>query len=261
MRDRFRQWRRLDALLPLLLLLAAGLAGCVVNTAPGGQVQFGLDDAELFGQAVDGFRLPDGSEGKVRVLQGRYSVKLPRQLRVVHIEGATRVRVVSSQQVGGRTLLVLEKSERGCDQKTQLMSILGAEVLSWDFGDCQTVPQASMQPDHAVFDFVQPRRTVRYTYRDGKLLRGEFDTLAGGQPPAGPIGAQAPRYQPGPPVPAGTLAGAARAEPATPVPAAPAAPAERKPAAAAPAARPAAPAKSLEFPALEQKPVRIVLDK
>lgn len=233
------------------------LSGCAVQSGPRGQIHVGLDDAELFGQVVDSFRLPDGSEGKLRLLAGRYSVKLPRQFKVVPIANATRVRVVSTRQVGGRTLVVLEKSERNCASKTQLMSILGAEVLSWDFGDCQNQPETAADEQQALFDFVQPRRTVRYTYRDARLMRGEFPTPPSAPPelPAPADPASARRHQPGPPVNAGTPPRRPAAAPGGNAATATAPPTPRRalPPAPTPAPRP-------EFAAQEQKPVRIVLD-
>lgn len=220
----------------MALLGLVTLSGCAVQNGPRGQVQFGLDDAELFGQTVESFKLADGSDGRLRVLGGKYSVKLQQQLKVVPIANATLVRVVSSRQIGGRTLLVLEKSERNCAYKTQLMSIQGAEVLSWDFGDCQNRPQATAYTDQATFDFVQPRRTVRYTYRDARLVRGEFAT---------PIDLPAAtRPSPAEP-PSASLPDRKRPQAMAPRPAQPA---------------PPAPPRAMEFPTQEQKPVRIVLD-
>lgn len=225
-------WELLRA--PTLALLGLmALSGCAVQNGPRGQVKFGLDDAELFGQTVKSFKLADGSEGRLRMLGGRYSVKLQQQLKVVPIANATLVRVVSSREIGGRTLLVLEKSERNCAYKTHLMSIKGGEVLSWDFGDCQNRPQATAYTDQATFDFVQPRRTVRYTYRDARLTRGEFAT-----PTSLPAKTSPPPAAP----PTASMPDRTRSRATAPKPA------------------PPAPPRALEFPTQEQKPVRIVLD-
>lgn len=229
------------------------LSGCAVQNGPRGKVQFGLDDAEIFGQTVESFKLADGGEGKLRVLGGKYSVKLEQQLKVVPIANATLVRVVSSDQIEGRTLLVLEKSERNCAYKTQLMSIQGAEVLSWDFGDCRNRPQATTYSDQATFDFVQPRRTVRYTYRDARLVRGEFPTptttSAATKPspigsPSLPTPAEPPAENKSSPTASARGSSPERARPQTTMP-------RRAP--------PPSP-KALDFPTQEQKPVRIVLD-
>jgi hypothetical protein len=190
-------------------------------------------------------------------------------------------RVLSADTVGGRTLVVLEKSERNCNYKTQLLSIQGAEVLMWDFGDCNTKPVAAISPEQALFDFVQPQRTIRFTYRDSRLMRGEYptqpaDPLGGAAALSGaPVDANARRYVPGPPVAAlpasapkaADSSGAkapAKAAPASSLALARSTTAAATPATtAAPAPRPAPPAaaKALDFPAQEQKPVRIVLDK
>jgi hypothetical protein len=261
------------------LVLLVVVSGCAVQTTRTGHIQVGLDNAELLGQTLASFNLSDGSEGRLRVLGGKYSVKLQRQLKVVDIPNATMVRLVSASLVDGRTLVVLEKAERNCDYKTHLLSIQGAEVLIWDFGDCRTRPITSVQADQASFDFVQPQRTTRFTYRDARLMRGDFPTMpvaAPGTPPspaapAGPVNASLHRYVPGPPVAASRLAGGAGSyeamtgsvtggTSATPPARSPAPP---RPTAQAPRPQPTppTPVKGLDFPSQEQKPVRIVLDK
>lgn len=141
----------------------------------------------------------------------------------------------------------------------------------WDFGECNTQSAISVNADSATFDFVQPRKTLRFTYRDMRLLRAEFPTLASAPVAnAAPDGSRktpslldpsAPRYQPGPPQPSNSPVPSAPSAPRAPAPT-PATPvvAERK-STPAPAPRPPVLPKAMEFPAQEQKPVRIVLDK
>lgn len=254
-------------------VLALSLVGCAVQTLPGGKMQVGIDNAELLGQTLASFRLADGSEGRLRVLGGKYSIKLQKQFQVVDIARATMVRVASANEVGGRTLVVLEKSEANCNFKTHLLAIQGSEVLSWDFGDCRTQPLAAIAADQATFDFVQAQRTTRYTYRDARLTRGEFSNTANGYAPnsaypAAAVDASGPRYVPGPPLawsspqarPASSAtAGANDAASVASSPRKAPVAATSVTAAARPAALPSA--KQMDFPVQEQKPVRIVLDK
>jgi hypothetical protein len=278
-------WRCLGIV--LVSGLVSGLAGCAVQALPGGQLQFGVDNAEILGQTLSSFQLVDGSEGRLRVLGGKYSVKLQKQFKVVDIVNATMVRVASATDVGGRTLLVLEKSEPNCNFKTHILAIQGAEVLSWDFGDCRSQPITSIGSDQAVFDFVQGRQTTRFLYRDARLMRGDYPTGAAANAPNAPSPATADtngrRYVPGPPVAwgnqpavpaANSTAGASSvasvaSSPTSPKVATKPAPASTIPnntnpvASAVNAQRPAAPpsTKAMDFPVQEQKPVRIVLDK
>lgn len=243
--------------------------GCAVKKNQAGHIEFRLDDAELLGKVVQTFRMPDGSEARLRVLNGRYSIKLQKQLTVIPIDNAAQAEVKSVHQVGNRALVLVAKSTAQCGYQSQLVAIQDLEALSWDFGDCFHAPEARTYPDSATFDIRQDNgSTTRFTYQDGKLMRGAFQGTPPGAPPAGaaPVPAGAPRYVPG--LPSGAVAGdkpaANKVAPATPVKAAPVA--ESKPAAtpakttSAPRSAPA-PAKALDFPTQEQKPVRIILDK
>ncbi len=246
-----------------LALAAIALTSCAIQTSPGGQFQVGLDDAELLGQTLASFKLADGSEGRLRVLNGQFSLKLQKYFKVLNIPNATLVKVVSADPIGGRTLVVLEKAERNCNYKTEVLSIQGSEVLIWEFGDCDSKPAAQIQTDHATFDFVRSQRTTRFTYRDARLSRAEYPTATAGPPgsapiPATPINTSAPRYVPGPPVVSTPLGSQAR-QAVRPPPMAPQTPAPARVTSSNQTAPP--PARTLDFPAQEQKPVRIVLDK
>ena len=280
--------------IPAILAVSALalLPACAVQSGPGGKVHVGIDNAELLGQQLGKFTLADGSEGTLRVHNGRYSIKLEKYFKVISIANALSARVVRTESVGGRTLVVIEKSERNCKQKTQLYSIQGSEVLAWDFGDCTSSPVIDIGADQATFDFVQSRRTARLTYREGRLFRSEIATVASNEstgvatitdakkaapdnaaakkatsptpnPPQKPlsqstptaaIDASSPRYVPGPPLKVGSVEGRELNLPVI------TRPVEKKPT-LSPTARPENLPKALEFPAQEQKPVRIVLDK
>jgi hypothetical protein len=241
-------------------LASIAVSGCAVQSGPGQQAVIGLDAAELVGQTVAKFTLSDGSEGRLRVLNGAYSLKLQRYLKVIPVEQAQVARLVAAQAVGAQTLVVVEKGTSSCPYKTQLYAIQGREVLGWDFGDCQTKPEMRLGPDEATFDFVQGRRTTRFTFKESRLLRGDFATptepaLAA---PSTPLPA-GPRHVPGPPVSAASLGltGTAAPPATAPRPAPTAAPVP----APAPVARAPAPPPAPVFTAQEQKPIRIVLDK
>lgn len=250
-----------------MLAAAVALAGCAVQGGQAGRpMTVGLDEAELLGQTVGSFKLADGGEGRLRLFNGRYTIKLQRHFKVLAVEQAQVAKVLAAEAVGGRTLLVVEKGTNGCPYKTQLFAIQGGEALSWDFGDCRTQPEMRFGADEATFDHVQGRRVTRFTYKDGRLLRGDFTLPA--EPAALPPPAQAqaqaqgsspppggPRYVPGLPGSAAPLLGTA----------APAAPertaATARPAPAAAPAPPPRPAPAPVFTSQEQKPIRIVLDK
>jgi len=284
-----KNFRVAEAVLRGAAVVGAGLwlAGCAVQHGGNGQVQFSVDDAAIFGQVVQSFRLPDGSEARLRMLGGRYSVKLERQMRVIPVEGgATVAELHSVHSVGDRTVIVLTKSAPSCPYKNQLIALRGNEALSWDAGDCWHKPEVRATPDALALDYVQDSGGAqRFVYQDGRLQSGHLSPVQlasvrqGGQSSgAGAsarqdgqgIPAQAPRYVPGLPsaaveasLPAAAASGAAPAQDvpraATPARAAAAARPAARAAAAAPRDMP--PARPLEFQAQEQKPLRIVLDK
>ncbi len=227
-------------------------SGCAVQNAPNGHLNFSVDEAEMFGKVIGTFKLEDDSEGRLRVYNNRYSVKLQNRMRVIPLEGATFARLVTSKIINERTVVAIETSERSCPYKTQLLSIQGSEILSWSMGDCKTQPKITMGEDEATFDHLVGNLTVRLTYRDGRLLRSEFPTVAL---------QTGPRHVPGLAVPA-TVARTA-AKPAANATSSPSPTSGvTKTAAPVPTAAPA-PAKQLTFSnqGQEQKPVRIVLDR
>lgn len=240
------------------------LSACAIQTDRQGQTLVGMDVAELFGDTVDTFALPDGNEAKLRVLNGQYSIKLPHRMRVIQLDEASSVKFRSVNQINDRTLIVLNRVERDCNFKTQLISLRGSEVLTWSFGDCSSVPQFNSYADAATFDFVYPNKTVRFMYQDARLLRGEFTGPPPGSPPAvaRPIPRSAPRYQPGPPgIP--TAERPAEAKEGKPIssPTRPSQPPAPRTDTASPRVATPTPVGAMNFPMKEQGPVRIVLDK
>jgi len=160
------------------------LSGCAVQGQLGKDMRFGIDNAALFGRTIDEFVLPDGSGASVREFEKRYSVKLNSWQRVVGIDNATSVRFRSSQQVDGYTLIVLDKTERNCPYKTHLLAVKGAEVRSWDFGNCRTQPLVAVTGDTAQFDVADGSRTTRYEFSEGRLLYGQLRPRPPSQGPA-----------------------------------------------------------------------------
>lgn len=166
------------------LVLIAGLllGGCAVQSSPNSP--YGFDSAAVFGAQLDEFLLPDGSSGTIRRMNDRYSVKLQKYSRVVDIEGATMVRFRSAQLVSGYTLVVLDKAERNCPTKTQLLALRGTEVRSWEFGNCKSWPDTMIYRDGATFDVPDGRGRIRYQFADGRLVYGEAPASDAKQPDA-----------------------------------------------------------------------------
>lgn len=258
----------------LLCAAAAALlaAGCAVHSNPGKPLSMRVDQAEVFGKDAGELRLPDGGVAKLRLFQGRYSVKFTEYQRVIEIDKATSVRFVGAQQFGDRTLVVLEKSERNCAFKTQLLSIKGREVRAWDFGNCQSAPRIDATENEALFDLPHRRGTTRYIYSDGELRYGELrgapgeaNTSARSQASARP---QAPADAA--PAPSGRSIAFPLPAPSAPEPAA-----EAAPALAPVPGKPASPARNplpgsvalpkraadLDFPTRQQAPQTLYIDR
>lgn len=244
--------------------VVSGLAGCAVDQGANGQIQFKVDQAELFGTQVARFAVGT-DEGTLRVSNGVYSIKLRDRLRVITLVNAVSARVVRVDAVADRTAVLVERAERGCGRKYQLFSIRGGEVLSWEFGDCVSEVQVAAQGADLTYDFARDRHLTRFTYRDMRLLRA--DAVIPPPAPPAPALIAGDRFVPGLPTaiehasaaPARIAAAPASATSPAPAPA----PAGRPTARTASAAPPApAPQKALVFaPAAEQTPIRIVLDK
>ena len=245
------------------LSAVAMLAACAVQELPGGRVSVGVDDAELLGHTEATFQLADGSQARLRLYNGQYSIKLEHYLKVIPIEQAQLARMVSGYKVAGRTLLILEKSSSNCPYQTQVISIHSSEALSWDVGDCLSQPKIQVAPDQATFDFAQGDRTLRYIYKDNRLVKGDlFNPVYAGPTPVAPASAEpSNRYVPGLPLKAdGVFAGTSTPTPA-PTSAASATAVAAKPAAPRPAPAVAHRAAAPVFAPQEQTAVRIVLDK
>ena len=169
------------------LAAAMLLAGCAVQQHSGGTVSVGIDDAELFGQTVAQFKLADGSDGRLRLHQGRYSIKLQRYFKVIPVDRAQAARLVSAQVLDGRSVLVCWKRgtrmplpDPGDGDRRQRGPELGLLATAATRRKIQ-VPGGEM-----AFDFPAGQRLVRYIYRDRRLLRAEaqLPSAGPGQAPA-----------------------------------------------------------------------------
>jgi hypothetical protein len=274
----------------LALSVAAGvlLTGCAMTPNGRGGVMMGLDTAELFGTPLSTFRLRDGTEGTLRKdPQGKYSIKLSQAFRVVPLANAITARVARVENVGERTVVIVETQERGCAYRYEVLAFQGTDVLQWTVGNCKDRPRVELAADAKSLniDFPNYNRLSRMIYTDNRLLNASVavppgvDTRA--QPFAddalrgtGPViatlpgsGSDSGRVIPAPPAPASAPAPAAAPKTGSRVSAKPrrqetparaAAPAISLPAPRSAAAAPAAP---MIFQAEEIKPVVIDLRK
>ena len=272
----------------LIAGVAAGvlLTGCAMTPNGRGGVLMGLDTAELFGTPISTFRLRDGTEGTLRKdPQGKYSIKLSQAFRVVPLANAITARVARVENVGERTVVIVETQERGCAYRYEVLAFQGTDVLQWTVGNCKDRPRVDLAADGKSLniDFPNYNRLSRMIYTDNRLLNASVavppgvDTRA--QPFAddalrgtGPVIATTPgsdsgRVIPAPPAPASAPAPAAAPKAGSrasakarrqETPARAAAPAISQPAPRAAAAAPAAP---MIFQAEEIKPVVIDLRK
>ena len=273
-------WRKLMTGVAVGVLLT----GCAMTPNGRGGVLMGLDTAELFGTPLSTFRLRDGTEGTLRKdPQGKYSIKLSQAFRVVPLANAITARVARVENVGERTVVIVETQERGCAYRYEVLAFQGTDVLQWTVGNCKDRPRVELAADAKSLniDFPNYNRLSRMIYTDNRLLNASVavppgvDTRAqpfadDGLRATGPVIATQPasdsgRVIPAPPAPASAPAAAPKAgsrASAKPrrqeTPARAAAPAISLPAPRSAAAAPAAP---MIFQAEEIKPVVIDLRK
>ena len=277
---------RTRALSLLMLMVLFGVSACAVQTGPNGQLKIGLDDAEIFGRKIATFKTVDGGEGSLRVLNGRYSMKLHSYAKIIPIDNVMTARILRTDHIDGRTVVILEKGERYCNYKYTVMSILGNEVLSWDVGDCNTQAQLSADEHNVYLDFASRYSTARYAYRDMRLLRGEIPAGAiAATTPAAPNltkpnntrtvntantnnAVTGPRYQPPLPILASAGSEVLETKPETkletkqdPKIAKENSAPKKSTSSSANHSTPSSLPTKMDFPMTEQKPVRIILDK
>jgi hypothetical protein len=162
-------WRK------LAMGVAAGLllTGCAMTPNGRGGVMMGLDTAELFGTPLSTFRLRDGTEGTLRKdPQGKYSIKLSQAFRVVPLANAITARVARVENVGERTVVIVETQERGCAYRYEVLAFQGTDVLQWTVGNCKDRPRVELAADGKSLniDFPNYNRLSRMIYTDNRLL-------------------------------------------------------------------------------------------
>ena len=274
-------WRTLIAGVAVGVLLT----GCAMTPNGRGGVLVGLDTAELFGTPISTFRLRDGTEGTLRKdPQGKYSIKLSQAFRVVPLAKAITARVARVENVGERTVVIVETQERGCAYRYEVLAFQGSDVLQWTVGNCKDRPRVELAADAKSLniDFPNYNRLSRMIYTDNRLLNASVavppgvDTRA--QPFAddalratGPViatlpgsGSDSGRVIPAPPAAAPAPAAAPKAGSRASARARRQETPARAPAAIslpAPRAAAAAPAAPMIFQAEEIKPVVIDLRK
>ena len=159
----------------LIAGVAAGvlLTGCAMTPNGRGGVMVGLDTAELFGTPISTFRLRDGTEGTLRKdPQGKYSIKLSQAFRVVPLANAMTARVARVENVGERTVVIVETQERGCAYRYEVLAFQGTDVLQWTVGNCKDRPRVELAADAKSLniDFPNYNRLSRMIYTDNRLL-------------------------------------------------------------------------------------------
>lgn len=164
--------------------VAAGvlLTGCAMTPNGRGGVMLGLDTAELFGTPVSTFRLRDGTEGTLRKdPKGKYSIKLSQAFRVVPLDKAVTARVARVENVGERTVVIVETQERGCAYRYEVLAFQGTDVLQWTVGNCKDRPRVELAADGRSLniDFPNYNRLSRMVYTDSRLLNASVPVPPG----------------------------------------------------------------------------------
>lgn len=215
-------WRKLAAGIAAGLLLT----GCAMQPNGRGGVLMSVDTAELFGTPISTFRLRDGTEGTLRKdPQGKFSIKLSQAFRVVPLANAITARVARVENVGERTVVIVETQERGCAYRYEVLAFQGTDVLQWTIGNCKDRPRVELAADAKSLniDFPNYNRLSRQIYTDSRLLNTSVpvppgvdtrtvpfadDALRGTAPVMvnTPIGDAGGRVIPAPPAPAAPLA-------------------------------------------------------
>ncbi|MGX9700376.1 hypothetical protein ACWYXK_25755 [Janthinobacterium lividum] len=246
-------WRK------LAMGLAAGvlLTGCAMTPNGRGGVLVGLDTAELFGTPISTFRLRDGTEGTLRKdPKGKYSIKLSQAFRVVPLDKAITARVARVENVGERTVVIVETQERGCAYRYEVLAFQGTDVLQWTVGNCKDRPRVELAADAKSLniDFPNYNRLSRMIYTDNRLLNASVAVPPGVDTRAQPFADDALRAT-GPAIATMPGSDSGRVIPAPPAPASAPAPA------AAPKAgsRASAKARRQDTPARAAAPAAISL--
>lgn len=180
-------------------LSLAGLSACAVKTNSRGNLVYGVDTAALFGTEIGQFPLQDGGQGTLRREGKNFSVKLSGNQRVVPLNNVESARIARTENIGPRTVVVIETQRRNCDYRYTVLAIQGSDVLSWDVGNCRDRPVVLVQNDGSALTLDFPKGTAieRFVYtQDGRMRRGDVKSIAGLNPRAKPF-ADESLYPPG----------------------------------------------------------------
>lgn len=183
-------FRSLTLRLAAALLLLGGLSACAVKTNSRGGYVYSVDTAALFGTEIGQFPLQDGGLGTLRREGKNFSVKLSGNQRVVPLNNVESARVARTENVGPRTVVVIETQTRRCDYRYTVLAIEGSDVLSWDLGNCRDRPAVLVQDDRSAMtlDFPKGSAIERFVYtQDGRMRRGDVKSVAGMNPRAKPF--------------------------------------------------------------------------
>jgi len=115
------------------------------------------------------FILPDGTQGSVEQLNGKYAIRFQNNARLLAIENATSVKFRSAQVVAGYTLIVLDQSSPQCPKSLRLMALRGNQIQSWDIGNCKVSAEVSVDSYVAHFDVPDGKMATRYEFTEGRL--------------------------------------------------------------------------------------------
>lgn len=242
------------------------LQGCAVSTQQRGnttKVNFGLDTAQILGTEIGCFATGDGSRGAIRLLDEELTLKLSRYQKVVPLARANAAQIVDVSQLGDRTNILLRAATRDCAATHYLISIRDSEVLKWKLSGCGAGIELAKSPNAQIIDVEQRNGIKRYVFENGRLSSGRIDqgrSTAVGPGSALPLEARLdePRYSPRLPTRVvdgeGSLPGASQ-QPTGSVPSG---------AVARPVSRATTvdvlPASELQFEAVEERPVRVMLE-
>ncbi|CAB3837220.1 hypothetical protein [Achromobacter piechaudii] len=183
-------FRSLTLRLLTMLLLLGGLSACAVKTNSRGGLVYSVDTAALFGTEIGQFPLQDGGVGTLRREGKNFSVKLSGNQRVVPLNNLESARIARTENVGSRTVVVIETQRRNCDYRYTVLAIEGSDVLSWDLGNCRDRPAVLVQDDRSAMTLDFPKGSVieRFVYtQDGRMRRGDLKSVAGMNPRAKPF--------------------------------------------------------------------------
>lgn len=156
-------------------------AGCAINVTPWGHVNFGFDNAQLYGKTESSFMLPDGGSVTLRKLNNDYSLKIDRYFRVVSIGPGIKAKILSTSKVGDYSLVWVEKQMGNCVNRclysTVLIAIKGFEVKVWEINGEDDVPYITVTPTAAAIDVpgvTSSAKSKRYVFSEGQLYNQGF---------------------------------------------------------------------------------------